>query len=79
MRFLTILQRGAGIVSDLFNMYACHTQTIENFIDKLAATDDPNDYPTQVVCASSVGLCFNSLTSSEKEYIEKEVAKRWHG
>lgn len=62
---------------DTFNMYACHTQTIENFIDKLAATADPNDYTTQVRCATSVGLCLNSLTSYEREYIEKEVAKRW--
>ncbi len=64
-------------MSDLFNCYACHTQTIENFIDKLAETDDPNDYTTQVICASNVGLCFNSLTLSERDYVEKEVAKRW--
>ena len=62
---------------DTFNMYACHTQTIDNFIDKLAATADPNDYTTQVICATIVVLCLNSLTSYEREYIEKEVAKRW--
>lgn len=77
MKFLTISRQGVGTVSDLFNCYACHTQTIENFINKLAATVDPNDYPTQVSCASSVGLCLNSLTLSERNYIEKEVAKRW--
>ena len=77
MKFLIMLRKEVGTVSDLFNCYACHTQTIENFIDRLAATDDPNDYPTQVICASSVGLCLNSLTLSERDYIEKEVAKRW--
>lgn len=59
-----------------FNAYAIHKQTIEDFIEVLAASDDPNDGHNQLAAARCVGLDIHSLTSDEKEYIEREVAKR---
>ena len=59
-----------------FNAYACHQQEIEDFIEVLAASDNPNDADEQYAAARCVGLNPNSLTSDEMEYIEREVAKR---
>lgn len=59
-----------------FNAYAYHQQQIEDFIDVLAASDDPNDYHNQHAAAMCVDLDMNSLTSDEVKYIEREVAKR---
>ena len=59
-----------------FSAYAFHQQQIEDFIDVLAAADDPNDRYEQLAAARCVGLDPSSLTSDEKEYIEKEVVKR---
>lgn len=59
-----------------FNAYAFHQQEIEDFIEVLAATDDPNDRANQYAAARCVGLDPNSLTSDEIKYIEREVAKR---
>ena len=61
-----------------FSAYACHQQEIEDFIDVLAASDDPNDSYEQYAAARCIGLDPNSLASDEIEYIEREVAKR-HG
>lgn len=61
-----------------FSAYACHQQEIEDFIDVLAASDDPNDSYEQYAAARCIGLNPDSLTSDEIEYIEREVAKR-HG
>lgn len=58
-----------------FTMYAAHTQQIEDFIDALAATSDPNDYSNQCAVAECVGLNLNSLTSDEIKYIESEVSR----
>lgn len=60
-----------------FNAYACHQQEIENFINHLAESDDPNDFYVQRAAAQTAHLDMNSLTSSEIEYIEREVAERW--
>lgn len=60
-----------------FNIYACHQQEIEDFIDYLAESSDPNDFYIQQVAAQATNLDMNSLTSYEIEYIEREVAKRW--
>lgn len=59
-----------------FSAYAFHQQQIEDFIEVLAAADDPNDGYEQLAAARCVGLDPSSLTFDEKEYIEKEVAKR---
>ena len=60
-----------------FNAYAFHQQQIEDFINALAATSDPNDYSNQCAAAQCVGLDPNTLISDEIEYIEREVAKRY--
>ena len=56
--------------------YASHMQKIEDFIEALAASGNPNDGVTQRYLANEVGLSFNELTSSDIEYIEREVAYR---
>lgn len=59
-----------------FNQYAYHQQIIEDFINLLAAADDPNDISAQASVATTVNLNINSLTRQEREYIEREVVKR---
>lgn len=66
------------MVNTAFSAYAYHQQQIEDFIEVLAASDDPNDSYEQYAAARCIGLNPNSLTSDEIEYIEREVAKR-HG
>lgn len=60
-----------------FNAYAFHQQQIEDFINALAAVADPNDYDAQRYVARDVGIRIDDLTDDEREYIEREVAKRW--
>ena len=62
-----------------FNAYAYSQQRIEDFINALAAADDPNDISAQADAAMAANLNINSLTSNERDYIEREVAKRWQG
>lgn len=59
-----------------FSAYAMHQQGIENFINYLASTDDPNDYGNQSAAALAANLNIGSLTVQERDYIESEVAKR---
>jgi hypothetical protein len=59
-----------------FNAYAYHQQEIEDFINYLANAGDPNDFYAQRAAAQAANLDMNSLTSSEIDYIEREVAKR---
>ena len=60
-----------------FNAYAYHQQKIEDFINTLAAFDNPNESANQYAAAQMVELNINSLTSDEINYIEREVAKRY--
>ena len=60
-----------------FGAYSYHQQQIEDFIDVLAASDDPNDQHNQYAAARCVELDPGSLTSDEMAYIEREVAKRY--
>ena len=64
-------------VNVAFSAYAFHQQQIEDFIDSLAATSDPNDYSNQCAAAQCTGLDLDTLTSDEIEYIERETAKRY--
>ena len=64
-------------VNVAFSAYAFHQQQIEDFIDALASTSDPNDYSNQCAAAQYTGLDLDTLTSDEIEYIEKETAKRY--
>ena len=59
-----------------FNAFACHKQTIENFIEILIKSDDPNAWHNQAEAMRKSGLNLNSLTSDEIKYIEREVSKR---
>ncbi len=58
----------------LFSMYANRQQNIEDFIELLAATPNADEQHIQQCLAIKCGI--TSLTSDEKEYIEKEVVKR---
>lgn len=60
-----------------FSAYAFHQQQIEDFINALSATSDPNDYSNQCAAAQCSGLDPSSLTADEVEYIEREVARRY--
>ena len=59
-----------------FEFFAMRQQEIEDFIDVLATTDDPNDYFNQRAAAMYVELDLDSLTSDDIEYIEREVNRR---
>ena len=59
-----------------FSCYAKYTQDMEDFIDALAAAPDPNDWATQNGLAAAHDINLNALTRQEREYIEREVAKR---
>lgn len=61
-----------------FSAYASHQQEIEDFIEVLATSTNPNSNSEQHIAAQCVGLNLNSLTSDEIAYIEREVSKR-HG
>ena len=69
--------RHSSVNNLAFSAYAYHQQQIEDFIDVLAASDDPNDSDAQYAAARCVGLDPSSLTSDEVEYIEREVANRF--
>ena len=59
-----------------FSAYAFHQQQIEDFINLLAAADDPNDGEAQTELLYQVGLSPNDLTSYDIDYIEREVSAR---
>ena len=59
-----------------FNAYAYHQTCIDNYVDRLAEADDPNDSTTQVNLLYAVGLSPDALTSDDIEYIEREVSRR---
>ena len=69
--------RHSSINNLAFSAYTFHQQQIEDFINALAATSDPNDYSNQCAAAASAELDLNTLTSYEIAYIESEVAKKW--
>ena len=69
--------RHSSVNNLAFSAYAKHTQEIEDFIELLANSGDPNDGEVQLVVAQYVGLDHTSLTTDEIEYIEREVSKRY--
>ena len=66
-----------AICNTAFSAYAYRQQQIEDFINALASTNNPNDYGNQSTAALVSNLNISSLTSDEVQYIESEVAKRW--
>ena len=73
--------KGAGFVETVaFNIYASRQSRIEALINELAAAEDPNDETTQNIAFAHAGfLSADDLLLCEKEYIEKEIARRWMG
>lgn len=65
------------IVNTAFSAYAYHQTCIDNYVERLAAADDPNDSATQANLLYAVGLSPDALTSDDIEYIEREVNKRY--
>lgn len=63
--------------TDPWLIYTYHQQKVEDFINELAATEDPNDYGVQREIARSLKINMDDFTDAEIEYIEREVAKRW--
>ncbi len=59
---------------DIFGLYATRTDSIEEFIDILSHSVDPNDPETQHCLMVKCGLV--DLSPSEISYIEREVNKR---
>lgn len=59
-----------------FNAYAYHQQKVEDFINALAATDNPNDYWNQRYACRQSGMNMSDLSAEDIDYIEREVAKR---
>ena len=59
-----------------FNAYAYHQSAIDDYINLLAAADDPNDPYTQTSLLYQVGLTPDTLTSEDMNYIEREVSER---
>ena len=57
--------------------WAAHQQGIEDFINILAASDDPNDEANQRRAEYRSGVSLNRLTDDEIKYIEREVARKW--
>lgn len=52
---------------------------INKVIKILSQSANPNDEMTQMIAFDSVGLNGYSLSNSEIEYIEREVANLWNG
>lgn len=61
-------------MDDLFLGWTMRQQKIQDFIEVLAATDDPNSPENQVDAARCVGLDWKSLTNDEIAYIEEAFA-----
>jgi hypothetical protein len=59
-----------------FNAYAYHQTCIDDYVNLLAAADDPNDPYTQTSLLYQVGLTPDALTSEDMNYIEREVSER---
>ena len=62
----------------LFMVYACEEQKKEDFIEALAQEEDPDDPIIQATIAANLGIDMGTWTSWDWNYIESEVAKRWH-
>lgn len=65
-------------MDDVFGCMFVRKQMIDDFIEVLAATDDPNDYSNQMDAARCVGINLHDLTADEIEYIEEELSNGNH-
>ena len=69
--------RHTSINNLAFSAYAYHQTCIDDYVERLAAADDPNDSATQANLLYAVGLSPDALTSDDIEYIEREVSERY--
>ena len=68
--------RHTSINNLAFSAYAYHQSAIDDYVNLLAAADDPNDSYMQTSLLYQVGLSPDALTSDDIEYIEREVTKK---
>lgn len=68
--------RHSSINNLAFSAYAYHQSAIDDYVNLLAAADDPNDPYTQTSLLYQVGLTPDALTSEDMNYIEREVNER---
>lgn len=61
-------------MDDVFGCMLVRKFMLDDFIEVLAATDNPNDYSNQVDAARCVGISLNDLTTDEIEYIERKLS-----
>lgn len=59
-----------------FNSFVYHQAKLDDYINALAKTDNPNDYWNQRYAARQAGVDFNDFSPEDREYIEREVSKR---
>ena len=64
------------VANTAFSAYAFRQQQIEDVINMLVATDDPNDFSTQCFVYNAVGINSDIFTDSEINYIEREVSRK---
>jgi hypothetical protein len=65
-----------GRFNDAFSAYAYHTSQLDEFAERLAEEDDPNDVWVQARIACDLDINLVRLTDNEIKYIEEEVAMR---
>ena len=59
-----------------FNAYAYHQNWIDQYVELLAAADDPNDPAEQLALLHRIGRNPSDLSQSDIDYIEREVSRR---
>jgi hypothetical protein len=67
------------LMNFVFTAYAATTQMLEDVINALAREPDPNDIDIQRQICYRYGLNLDFLTDGEIAYVEREVARKWHG
>jgi hypothetical protein len=65
-----------GRFNAAFSAYVYHTSKLDEFAERLAEEDDPNDVWVQARIACDLGINLVRLTDNEIKYIEEEVAMR---
>ena len=68
--------RRTSINNKAFSAYAMRQQEIEDLIDALVTSDNPNDYATQLSIYKALDFNSDTLTIKEIEYVEREVSRR---
>lgn len=58
--------------------YIARTTAIDEIIDTLAHSDNPNNEDLQYEVQESAGIWFKDMTADETEYIVNQVNKKWH-